>query len=260
MATQQNYSLGRGRVYFDEFVAGTFNPTGEQYIGNTPDFNMNVTSQTLDHYTSDDAVKILDDQALIQIDRKGTFHTDNIGVSNLARFFLGTTGIVTSTAGNITGEQINSVTTDRYYQLGVSTSTPSGVRNVNTVVVKNDAATPVTYVEGTDYTVDLVRARIYVIAGGAIADLTNLRVDYATTVASRDQVITSSNKQIIGALRFVSSNATGVDRDYFAPYVKITPNGDFALKGDQWQSLSFNVQMVKKDSLTEVLYIDGQAA
>lgn len=258
MATQQNYSLGRGKVYFDEFVAGTFNLTGEQYIGNTPDFNMNVTSQTLDHYTADDAVKILDEQALIQIDRKGTFHTDNIGVGNLAKFFLGTTGIVTSTAGSITGEQINGVIPDRYYQLGVSTATPSGVRNVTTVVVKNDAST--TFVEGTDYTVDLARARIYTIPGGAITSTTNLRVDYATTVATRDQVITSSNKQIIGALRFVSSNATGVDRDYFMPYVKITPNGDFALKGDQWQSLSFNVQMVKKDSLTEVLYIDGQAA
>jgi len=42
------------------------------------------------------------------------------------------------------------------------------------------------------------------------------------------------------------------------PYVKLMPNGDFALKGDEWQQLSFNIEVLKKGTL-EAVYMDGRA-
>ena len=48
-----NYVLGRGKLYFDRFPDGTKTPTGERYFGNTPSFSMSLDSETLDHYNSD---------------------------------------------------------------------------------------------------------------------------------------------------------------------------------------------------------------
>ncbi len=67
---------------------------------------------------------------------------------------------------------------------------------------------------------------------------------YDTTVASYDRVI-SGGTAIEGTLRFIADNPTGDNIDYFFPWVKITPNGDMALKGDTWQVLPFNVEVLK---------------
>ena len=42
------------------------------------------------------------------------------------------------------------------------------------------------------------------------------------------------------------------------PYVKISPNGDYALKGDEWQQIPFNIEILKKTGF-EALYSDGRA-
>ena len=43
----KNYTLGRGKVYFSRFKAGTQIPAGFFYIGNTPEFNLTIESEVL---------------------------------------------------------------------------------------------------------------------------------------------------------------------------------------------------------------------
>ena len=257
---KQNYTLGRGKVFFDPFASGTMNLTGEDYFGNTPEFTFNISSETLDHYSSDEGVNELDDQALLQITRSGSFMTDHISPENIARFFLGEASTVTEAGDTALTWEVSGVKQGRYYQIGTSAASPSGVRKITNVSIADDQATPTTFVEGTDYTIDLALGRFQVVEGGGIADDTNLVVTYDTEASTRDQIVTASDAEIEGAMRFISYNAAGEQRDYYAPYVKITPNGDFSLKGDQWQQISFNVQFLKKDETTQALYIDGRAA
>ena len=253
MAVDNNYTLGRGEVHFGQFRPGTQTPRGERYFGNTPELGFTAEQENLDHYSSDRGVRIKDESVLLQLDYAGSFITDNISPENLAAFFLGEAVTQTVTGSTVTGEAIGPVEKGLTYQLGTSDLTPSGARSVETVVVKADATT---YVAGTDYVVDEELGRITILETGSIANDAELTVDYAIKASSRDTIISRSST-IEGSLRFIARNPAGKNIDYFMPWVKITPNGDFALKGDEWQQLPFNLEILKKGSL-ESIYMDGR--
>jgi hypothetical protein len=59
---------------------------------------------------------------------------------------------------------------------------------------------------------------------------------------------------IYGAIFFESDNPVGENANYWFPYVNLTPNGNFALKGDTWQQMSFTGECLKRDALTERMY------
>lgn len=69
--------------------------------------------------------------------------------------------------------------------------------------------------------------------------------------------MTSGAAAIEGSLRFISFNPKGDKIDYFMPKVSITPNGDFAMKGDDWQILPFTIEVKKKGELAAI-YADGR--
>ncbi len=251
-----NYTLGRGEMHFAQFLTGTQTPRGERYLGNTPELNFTAEQENLDHYNSDRGVRIKDESVLLQLDYSGNFITDNISPENIAMFFLGDSLIQSTTAATGQTSNFSAVEVGASYQLGTSDTNPSGVRQVSNVVVTNDAATPVTYAAGTDYVLDPVLGRITVLEGGAIANGTNLETTFDVAATSRKRVI-SRSKTIEGAMRYLAYNPAGEQIDYFMPWVKITPNGDFALKGDDWQQLPFTIEILKKGSL-ESIYADGR--
>ncbi len=254
MATAQNYVLGRGKLYFGQFASGTQNPIGERDFGNTPDFKFSIKASALDHYNSQGGIKQLDDTITLEVDRSGSITVDNISPENLALFFLGTTDTLTTTVASNLTDTINDVHQGMYYQLGVSATNPQGVREVNTVVVK---VATVTKALNTDYTLDASLGRIYIVPGGGIVELDDLTITYGVTASTRSRVI-SSNTPIEGSLRFVSDNPKGKNRDCFMPWVKITPNGDYSLIGDTWQSITFDIQILVKTGLNAI-YSDGRA-
>jgi hypothetical protein len=369
-----NYTLGRGELWFAPFLPGTQTPRGERYIGNSPEFNITVETENLDHYNSDRGVREKDESIALQTDRNGTFTTDNIDPNNLALFFFGSTTALTVAGGTISGEPIGPVELGLTYQLGTTENNPAGARNVSAVTVHASGSAPVAasgtvsfsaagsasdtvtigstvytlvaapadpfdvdigadaaetasnlaaainagagsgvaygagttahpdvtatanagvvtvtanvagtsgnaialakngddiavsgatlsggtggYAVGTDYTVDLALGRITILADGAITDGATIEVDYTVASGTRERVV-SGSQAIEGQLRYISYNPAGKQFDYLLPWVKITPNGDFALKGDEWQAIPFGVEILKKSGL-EAVYIDGR--
>jgi len=61
------------------------------------------------------------------------------------------------------------------------------------------------------------------------------------------------------ALRFISTNPRGPRRDVYIPKITLSPNGDWALKGDDWQTLGFNLK-IGKNTGQSAIYIDGRPA
>ena len=56
-----NLILGRGKLFFGRFPTGTTTFDGAmKYFGNTPAVNLNVTEETLEHFDSDQGLKIKD--------------------------------------------------------------------------------------------------------------------------------------------------------------------------------------------------------
>jgi hypothetical protein len=255
MANKQ-YVLGRGELYFDAMLPNTKTRTGERFIGNVTAFSVSIESETLDHFDSTAGVRQKDDSVLLEINRTGSLTTDNMDGSNFAIFILGTEGAVAQTATPVTGEAINDVTKDRFYQVGATAGNPTGVRGISAVTVRKGVTV---LVAGTDYDIDLALGRLYIRPGSVtIVNGDDLTIDYTPAANSREQLKSAAGASIDGSLRFVAKNPKGPVRDVYLPYCRLSPSGELQFIGDEWQAMTFEIDIQKLDDTTEAIYIDGR--
>lgn len=240
---EQNFVLGSGKLYFDQFAPGTKVGTGELYLGNTPEFSVSRSETTLKHWDADNGKKVQDRSVSLQEESAGKLVTDNISPANLALWFAGSVSDATLTAQTAATAAIP-VKRGRFYQLGVTDATPAGARGVSNVVIKVGVA-PTAVAQPLNYEVDGPMGRIFVL-DDAVAivddDVLNVVFDVAAGVS---ETIVAEGAQIEGALRFISVNSEGLQKDHFYPYVKLTSSGDYALKGDDWQKLEFSMEILQ---------------
>lgn len=249
-----NLTIGRGRMLFAPFLPGTQNPSGERYLGNTPAFSLSADVQKLEHYNSDRKVKDKDRSAIISSNWKGSLTTDNVDPDNIAMAFFGSAATLSASAVTGQTDTIVGVKQGLEYQIGTTVGRPSGARKLTTVVVKVSASAKTL---GTDYTLDADRGRVTIVPGGAITDGATITVEYGIAASTRSQIISGSTP-LEGAIRFLADNADGANLDYFAPWARLTPTGEYALKSDSWLQISFELEIQRKVPF-EALYIDGQA-
>lgn len=258
----KNYTLGKGKVFFDRYPANAIisaitQGEGERYLGNAPEFSTSISSENLDHYSSAGGIKVKDDSVQLSVDSTGKVSCDNVGSENVALYFLGTSAIVAQAALVAQVTLVTGAKRGRFYQLGVSETNPAGLRNVSAVVVKKGAGFTTTVVPAANYEVDEVLGRLYVLGASPDIDTADIQVTFNTAATSRTQVVSGSSS-IYGAMRFVSDNPKGENRDYYFPYVKLAPDGDYPLIGDEWMSMSFSFEVLKKASNIASVYIDGR--
>ncbi len=259
----KNYTLGKGKVFFDRYpnnttILATTQGEGERYLGNSPEFSTSAASENLDHYSSEGGLKVKDDSAQLSMDRTGKITVDNINADNVALFFLGDKATIAQTAQVGLTTVFLGANRGRFYQLGVSENNPAGLRNVSNVVVKKGAGYITTVTASGNYQFDAELGRLYIEANSAdIPDDTDIQVTFDTAASTREQVVSGSTP-IYGAMRFVADNPKGLNRDYYFPYVKLTPDGDYALKGEEWMTIGFTFEILKKADNIEGAYIDGR--
>lgn len=250
---QNNYTYGRGKVYLSrETTFDQFSTVGERYTGNSPQMMLNIESTNLDHFGNDGGINELDASVTTQVSRTGSFSLDDISADNMAMFFLGEKATVSQTATPVVAESHPDVLQGLFYQLGVSASNPQGVRGVGSVVVEEGVTT---FVNGTDYEIDADTGRLYIVPGGGIASGTDITVDYTPVASTRTRIISGSTP-VRGRLRYVEDNPAGENRTILLPFVEISPNGDFDLKGDAWRQMTFNIRAMKRVGLAAI-YVDG---
>jgi hypothetical protein len=252
MMNTRDYVIGRGKLYFDKFIPGTTTPTGERYLGNSPSVNVTSTYQDLPHYTSDYAVREMDDNFTLQTDRAGTFTLDNASIENVGLMFGSDATLESATAATAQSSTLTDVKLGYYYQIGTSEDTPDGVGNVSNVAV-TQGVTPVT--EAGNYTVDLDNGRLYVLEDAAdITEGDELTVTYDVTTGD-SVVVVEEGEQVEGSLRFIADNPKGANKNYYWPYVRLQPTGDFALKGEQWQLMTFQFAVLTPKDGRKRVYV-----
>lgn len=252
---QNQYLIPRGRVYFDPYDANE-ELTGEIPLGNCPGITVSISSEKSEHYSSEAGLREKDGAWVIQVDRTGSITCDNFSPKNAALWLSGTHEAKTQTAVAVTGE-VRSVIPGRQYQLGATSANPLGVRNVTGVTVKDTPETT-TYVAGTDYNVDLETGRVQIIEGGAIV-AGNVHFGYTPVAAAFESVKSGAVAELQGALRVVSSNAAGGNRDWYLPKVTLAPEGDLALiaEGTDVVQMTFGLEVLKPAN-AEAIYVDGR--
>lgn len=256
-----NYVLGRGEVHFARFLPDTQTPEGFRYLGNTTEFNLNFQSTKLDHFSSDRGIREKDDSVVSEVNRTGSLITDNIDPENVALFFFGDTSILTVVGATVTDESIPDVELGRSYPLGVTLVNPMGARKIvfpgsggTLFAAKKAPATAL--VNLTDYTFDPDTGLFKPTLTGLLVNGDDVLVTYTTSSSTRTRII-SGSQSVDGALRFISRNPKGAQTDYYLPWVSLSPNGDYALKGDTWQAIPFNVEVLKKTGY-EALYAESR--
>jgi len=266
----KEYVIGKGRLYFNAFPPGSKIGIGERYLGNSPELSSSTAVDTLDHIDADQGLNVKDESITISNDLTGSFKLDSIETANVAMWFGGDIENSVILAATLLVSPDVIVRRGMWYQLGVSDDMPQGTRRVTNVKISTVApgATPSDPAVVTALTpeqllanveIDLERARVYVeLDAPDIADNTVLRFGYDQEGVTRE-IIIGKGDEIRGQMRFVANNAHGPDKDYFWPYVKVTSNGDYALKGDTWQEMTFDYEVLKLDAKTERVYIDGVA-
>lgn len=252
---KNEYLIPRGRVYFDPFDANE-QLTGEIALGNCPGITLSISTEKSDHFSSETGLRQKDGSWVIQVDRTGSVSCDNFSPSNASLWLSGTLEKKTQAATPVTGE-LRNVIPGRQYQLGATAANPLGVRNVSVVTVKDEAGT-VTHVAGTDYNLDLETGRIQIIEGGAIV-AGKVQFGYTPVAASFESVKSGGKSELSGALRVVSDNATGGNRDWYLPKVTLTPSGDLSLiaEGTDVVTMEFGLEALKPAN-GEAIYCDGR--
>ncbi len=255
--TRNQYLIPRGRAYFDPFNASE-ELTGEIDLGNCPDIKLTVASEKSEHYSSQTGLREKDGSWVVQINRTGSVTVDNFSPQNAALWLAGTYARKVQQATPV-ADEIRSVLPGRQYQLGANAANPLGVRNVTGVTVKSEDG-QTTFDAGVHYNVDLETGRVQILereTGGIPAG--KVAFGYTPVAGQYEAVASGAKAELSGALRIVSDNAAGGNRDWYLPKVTLSPNGDLPLIAEGTDPVAMEMGLeVLKPANAEAVYCDGR--
>jgi hypothetical protein len=239
----ENFTLGKGVVYFNRknLTSGLY--TGERDLGNAPSFNFSTAIEKLEHYSSRGGIRSKDKEIISQLTPSVSFSLDEISLENLNLLTLGDIVTVSQTLQTVVDEP-------HVAHLGMRVDL--AFRNISSVIVKKAGGTP-TYVNGSDYVIDTSLkddkiGRIYLKTteeGGDIVEGDNIVVSYSAAAVTYKKIAAFKNTQIEGFLRFVSDNPAGNQQELQIWRVSLTPSGDTAMIGEDWSTLGFTGEVLK---------------
>lgn len=255
-----DYELGRGRIDF-ALLDATGKPLEYRHVGNAPTLTSNVTVNVLQHKSSRHGLKVVDKEVTIDEEVKIAFELDEINFDNLAAFFQGETAVYAN-GGSVAGVvpdalgNLYVIGQGQWYDLydtvkgiaGIVTDTQAHrVYDITITSVKSlDGMT--TYVLGTDYKVDLILGRIFVIKGGAMAGGAAPGVGYKVAIAADgdagtvDEVKALTKVSAKIAIKFTAENAADANdvTEFQFHQLSVKGEGDFSLIGDQFTVMKFS--------------------
>lgn len=250
------YLIPRGRVYFDPYDAGE-RLTGEIALGNCPGVTLTIQTEKAEHFSSQTGLREKDGSWVVQVQRTGSLQCDNFSPSNAALWLTGSHEVKTQDATPV-GDEERTVLPGRQYQLGATAANPLGVRNVKDITVTPTGGGSA-YTAGTDYNVDTETGRVQIVEGGAIAAATVVVFGYTPVAGKFESVKSGAKSELTGALRVVSDNATGGNRDWYLPKVTLSASGDLSLiaEGTDVVVMEFELEALKPAN-AEAIYCDGR--
>lgn len=225
-----NVLLGRGKLYGDRLtvISGVTTKTGEFDLGNCTAFEITPKAEVKEKYESMDASSSLYQRAVTRQTHSLKITGDEYSLFNLANVLMGSQGSISVNGATISGtpgETVYAGTTlaGAWYSLKF--------RNVSAVTVKLGATT---LVLNTDYLLDAVRGRIYIIPGGAGAGAGPLTAGYTYTTYNFNTVVGGNVSSVDMYIRFVGAPVKGPTFEVEAWHVQFTPSGSLGLIADDF--------------------------
>ncbi len=250
-AETKNYLLGRGIAYFGDSLDSAGRPKFYRDLGNAETVTLTVETEELEHFSNRSGLKVLDASVVLQQQVGVSLTLTELGEDNVGLFLAGdVVSVVQSTAGVVGDVNLIMGTPSggRWYDLYVTAAPttypdPVGARAYSiTAVVVTSADGMTTYTLGTDYEVDAVQGRIFIVHAddsGTIPDGVDIDVDFTFATITIKEVQGLKKASITGALKFISENAQNAskEREYQFHDVTLRAEGDLALLSDEFGTI-----------------------
>jgi hypothetical protein len=232
-----NYLLGRGRLYFDRF-----NSSGQKQgwidLGNAPDFSVNISKETLAHYSSRAGLRVKDLEVVKEIASSFQFTLEEFSLKNLELAFLGTSSAANQASGSLSAVGYTAHH-DRW--------TDVGKRKLSNFVLKSSGGTA-TYVLGTDYLVDLDEGMFMALSTGSITDGATVEVTCDYAAVTQTNIASLSDAAVDGSLKFVGDPATGPKVVIECWKGKLMPSGEIGFISDDWAKFQLQFEVAKDET------------
>ena len=221
-----NVLLGRGKLYGDRLslVNGIYVRTGEIDLGNCTAFEITPKADVKEKYESMDANSSLYQRAVIRQTHSIKITGDEFALFNVANVLMGNTGQLTATGSTVSAEALTTAPIlGAYY--------PTKHRNISSVTLHDGASTKVL---GTDYTVDAVSGRIYIVPTGSILPTDTLTVDYTYSSYTLNYVEGGNQPSVDMYIRFKGAPVKGPTFEGEFWHVQFTPSGNLGFIVDDF--------------------------
>lgn len=244
VADGANVLLGKGRMFFDRFTAAGVSQ-GLRFLGNGNKLTITTSDDVKELRSSASAAAELLKSVTTQRTVELSISLNEYTYENLALSLMGSEGFYPARAGGaVAAYDLGFAYTDRTYKFaddGPIAASPAPVIKMG--------STTITAV--TDYTLDLTRGTVYIIANGTTTPLANgtNKVNVAYTTSA---IVASTNKKVIGAnvnllegmFQFISDPSTGPKWDIDVWRVDFTPDGEFGLITDDFGEFSLKGKII----------------
>lgn len=255
-----DYWLGRGKVFMADIDEVTGLPVnGWRDVGNVPKFALQSSSDTLDHVSSMQGLRVVDLEVVLKRTNKIAFSLEEMNHENIALFFSGDKAVATNAA--VAGFVEFLMVADGSTQAGMwyDLKNASGVRAYGVtsahLTVKTNESPTTTLLEGTDYDLDTTMGRIFLRSDStdvqdAVTGGFGIRVAITANASAGvvNEVRGLTRASITKAVKFVGENAvTGSKVEVQFHTVKLLPSGDVEQISDQWSTLAMEGTIQRND-------------
>lgn len=251
-AQSKYYNTGGGELKFTPIVDGVLG--SEEDFGQTENISFSTTVETLTHDNTETKTTFEDMNILKKVTGKMTIESIEISPAMLTKAFLGSLDTTNVSSGTAVSDTLVITALDTAY--------PVGIKYLSNLVVKDETDTT-TYVEGTDYTVDLDKGEITALSTGTISASDTLHLTYDNASYNEYDIEAFINSKLEGTLRFISDSANGLSYIYTFHRVSLLASGDFSLKSSEdFLKLSFegtilSSELISGDGISKMFKIEA---
>jgi len=248
MSVSSGGVLAAGTLYVNEIVAGVYQ--GEKRWPGVAKFAIKPNSDLIESTSKErDSYGSIDSSIAIPKPADFSVQVNRITGASLAMSLQGSYQSMAQSAGTLTSVPLVAHK-GTYLQIGFQNIVSTGFS------VK-DAADTVTYVLGTDYTVDWVTGTIYIVPTGAIADAATTHVNGTYHAISGTRVLGGTVPQVRGQLRLDAKNLDdGRPLWIWVWDARLTADGEVDFMSDKMITLALKGRMVKPDDKPSAFYLD----
>lgn len=243
MANKTDYiTLSGVQGFWKPYDNGAFG--AEEEFGLIDEFSLNITEDELQHISRQcGSVGVADKVVVTKTEILADITSPEISPTMIARAFKGKLTSNTVAAGTDVAGTVTVTALDADEALPV--------RHIVAITVKDDTDT-VTYVEGTDYSVDYDKGTLRALAGGAISAGDTLHVTYSNKRYDAWSIAAFTSKAATGKLRLVACAVEGMDIEYTFEKVTLKLNGSYnVVSAEDFASISLQATMLADDTITD---------